>query len=152
MSTTPIILLENVRNLGKLGDTVKVKGGYARNFLIPSGIAVRATQENQAKFEARREELEKRALEKRSAAEKRLEQLNNVTITIRKRLQTEEKLFGSVGTRDIIDALSEKGITVAKKEINLPSGPIRQIGEYEIDVQLHSDLSAKIKLVVEPEA
>lgn len=141
-----VILLEKVHNLGDLGDTVSVKPGYGRNFLIPKGIAAPATNENVAKFEARRAELEKVAAEKLSAAEVRRESLANVAVTIACKAGDEGKLFGSVGTFDIAHAITEAGVQVEKREVRLPEGAIRQIGEYDIDVELHSDVVATVKV------
>lgn len=150
MTNTEIILQESVRNLGALGDIVKVKSGFARNFLIPHGIAIPATERNRELFEKRRVELEKIAKEKLAAAEKRAEQFKEIVLTLQRKTQTEDKLFGSVGIRDIAEALAEQGYEVEKKEIDLGK-PIRQIGEYEVQLQLHSDITVPIKVIVEPE-
>ena len=146
-----VILLERVANLGKLGDSVKVKAGYGRNFLIPQGKAVPATPDNVEKFEARRAELEKSAAEKLSTAEARKDALNNLVISIQQKAGDEGKLFGSVGTSDLAHAISEAGVHVEKREIRLPNGPIRQIGQHNIEVELHSDVIANITVNVEPE-
>lgn len=143
-----VILLENVRNLGELGEQVKVKAGYGRNFLIPQGKAVPANAENVAQFEEKRAELEKAAADKFSAAESRKAVLDNLEITITHQAGDEGKLFGSIGTIEIANAITETGTEVAKSEIRLPEGPLRQVGDYEIDVQLHSDVIATIKLSV----
>lgn len=146
-----VILLERIANLGSLGDTVKVKAGYGRNFLIPQGKAVPATTDNVAKFEARRAELEKVAAEKLGTAEARKDALANVTITIQQKAGEEGKLFGSVGTHDIADAITAAGVAVEKREIRLPEGAIRQIGEHKIEVELHSDVVTEVTVNIEPE-
>ncbi len=143
-----VILLEKIANLGNLGDKVTVKAGYGRNFLLPQGKATAATPENIAEFEARRAELERIANEKRAAAEARAEQLNELVVTITANVGEEGKLFGSIGTQDIADALTASGIEVAKSEVRLPEGTIRQTGEYDIMLQLHSEVNAEIKLIV----
>ena len=149
-----VILLEKVHKLGSLGDQVKVKPGFGRNYLIPSGKAVSATKENIAKFDERRAELEKQQQESLAKAGTRAEKLNEVTVSIARKAGAEGKLFGSVGTIDIADAVTESGVELAKHEIRLPEGPIRSIGEYELDVQLHADVTATIKVnvVVDEEA
>ncbi|AJE22759.1 50S ribosomal protein L9 [Azotobacter chroococcum] len=143
-----VILLEKIANLGNLGDKVSVKGGYARNFLLPQGKATAATAENVAAFEARRAELERLAAEKRASAEERAAQLNELEITITATAGDEGKLFGSIGTADIADALTGAGLEVAKSEVRLPNGTIRQTGEYEVALHLHTDVEASIRLVV----
>lgn len=146
-----VILKEKIRNLGDLGESVNVKPGYARNFLIPQGKALRATKENLAAFEKQRAELEKVAKEKLADAEKQLAELNEATFTIKAKAGEGGKLFGSIGTRDVADHITEKGVTVAKHQVRMPHGVIRETGEFDIDVQLHTDLTAHIKLVVEAE-
>ncbi len=143
-----IILLEKIANLGNLGDKVSVKGGYARNFLLPQGKATAATAENVAAFEARRAELERLAAEKKASAEERAAQLNELEITITATAGDEGKLFGSIGTADIADALTAAGLEVAKSEVRLPNGTIRQTGEYDVALHLHTDVEASIRLVV----
>lgn len=143
-----VILLEKVANLGNLGDKVSVKAGYGRNYLLPQGKATAATPENIAEFEARRAELERIAAEKRAAAEARAAQLNELVVTITANVGEEGKLFGSIGTQDIADALTASGIEVAKSEVRLPEGTIRQTGEYDIKLQLHSEVDAEVKLIV----
>lgn len=144
-----VILLEKVHNLGDLGDNVNVKSGYGRNFLIPKGIAVPATTENIAKLEAKRAELEQTAVEKLSTAEARQKALNELgPVTIAHKAGEEGKLFGSVGTVDIATAIIEAGVDVAKREVRLPEGAIRVVGEYDITIDLHSDLTANIKVNV----
>ena len=143
-----VILLEKVHSLGGLGDQVKVKAGYGRNYLIPQGKAVSATPDNVAKFEARREELEKAAAEKLAAAEARKAKLEGLQVSIAHKAGDEGKLFGSVGTADIAEAISATGTEVAKSEVRLPAGVLRNVGEFDIDVELHSDVVVTIKLNV----
>ncbi|MDG5498176.1 50S ribosomal protein L9 [Marinobacter sp. BGYM27] len=143
-----VILLEKVANLGSLGDKVKVKAGYGRNFLLPYGKAVPATGANIEEFEARRAELEKAAAEKLAAAEARAEALNGAAFTITSKAGDEGKLFGSIGVRDIADAVTAGGTEIEKSEVKMPEGPLRAIGEYDIELQLHSDVSVTIKVTV----
>jgi large subunit ribosomal protein L9 len=146
-----VILLERIGNLGDLGEEVVVKPGFARNFLIPQGKAVRATTENRAVFEERRAELERLANERLGEARERAGKLEGVSITIVVKAGEEGKLYGSVGTQDIADAVAAKGVEIEKSEVRLPEGTIRAVGEYEIDVQLHSDVLVTIALAVVPE-
>jgi large subunit ribosomal protein L9 len=146
-----VILLERISSLGKLGDTVKVKAGYGRNFLIPQGKAVPATADNVEKFEARRAELEKAASERLDTAEARKDALSQLSISITQKAGDEGKLFGSVGTSDIAHAITEAGVPVEKREIRLPNGPLRQIGEHIVEVELHSDVVVAITVNVAPE-
>lgn len=146
-----VILLEKVENLGALGDRVKVRAGYARNYLIPQGKAKYATEANIAEFEARRAELERAAAEALQAAEARKAALDGLKVTVKAHAGGEGKLFGSVGPGDIAHALEEAGHEVERKEIRLPAGPIRQIGEYEVTLHLHSDVDAVITVEVVPE-
>lgn len=143
-----VILLEKVENLGGLGDKVNVKSGYGRNFLIPGGKATPATAESIAAFEARRAELEQAAAEALTAAQERGEKLQDMTITISGKAGDEGKLFGSIGTTDIADAISAAGVAVEKREVRLPEGPIRAIGKYEIDLHLHTDVNAVVSVAV----
>lgn len=143
-----VILLEKVGRLGNLGDQVNVKPGYGRNFLIPFGKAVAATKNNVAEFEQRRAELESAAAERRAAAEARAAELAEKVVTIAANAGDEGKLFGSIGTRDIADAITASGIAVEKSEVRLPNGVIRETGEFQIDVQLHSDVTQSITLRV----
>jgi len=143
-----VILLEKVENLGNLGDKVAVRSGYARNFLVPSGKAKYATPENIAEFEARRAELEKAAAEALAAAEARREKLDGMEVSITMKAGSEGKLFGSVGTADIAEAVTAAGAELAKREVRLPEGVLRTAGEYEIDLHLHSDVNASIKLTI----
>ncbi|KAF0192641.1 MAG: large subunit ribosomal protein L9 [Gammaproteobacteria bacterium] len=147
-----IILLEQITNLGELGDLVKVKQGYGRNYLIPLGKAVAATPDNKAKFEARRAELQKTAAERLASAKARFDLLNNRTVLIRARAGDGGKLFGSVGTVDIAESLSAQGSAVEKREILMPDGPIRETGAFEIALSLHPDVTATITISVEAEA
>lgn len=147
-----IILLDKVANLGGLGDQVTVKSGYARNFLFPSGKAVPATKSNVEMFEQRRAELEAKLAADLKAAEERAEKINALdAIVIASKAGDEGKLFGSIGTRDIADAVSAAGVEVQKSEILMPHGTIREVGEFEIELQLHADVLAAITLKVEAE-
>jgi len=144
-----VILLENIGNLGGLGDRVDVKSGFGRNFLIPQGKAVSATRENIAQFEERRAELEAAAAETVAAAETRAEAINALdTITIEANAGEEGKLFGSIGTRDITDAVTAAGCAIDKSEVRLPEGALRELGEYEIAIQVHSKVTATVNLNV----
>lgn len=144
-----IILLEKIRNLGELGALVDVKPGYARNYLIPEGKAVFATKANLADFEVNRAALEKAALSRLSEAQKRAESLQGKEITLLVRATEEGKLFGSVTSREIVDALSKLGETVERREIDMPTGPIHHLGSYGIQLLLHGDASATITVKVE---
>ena len=143
-----IILLEKIGSLGDLGDEVTVKGGFARNYLIPQGKAVRATAENRGVFEERRAELERAAEEQRAAAQTRAEGLEGKVVTIVVKAGEEGKLYGSVGTQDIVDALQSEQVEIARSEVRMPEGVIRVTGEYEIDLQLHSDVTVTIQVNV----
>ena len=144
-----LILLEKVRNLGMLGDKVTVKPGYGRNFLLPQGRAVRVTAENLAKFEARRAELEKIAKDALDNAHVRAQKLAEQVISVAARASDEGKLFGSVGAKDIASAVAGLGVELEAKEVLLPDGPLRDVGEYTIELQLHSDVVQAIKVLVE---
>lgn len=147
-----VILLENVANLGTLGDKVNVRPGYGRNFLLPQKKAVPATKENIEVFEARRAELEKAAAEALAAAQGRAEKIAELgQVTIRAQAGEEGKLFGSVAVADIADALTAAGIELEKREVTLPEGPIRVTGEYEVELQLHPEVMQSIKVIVEAE-
>ncbi|HCI02748.1 MAG: 50S ribosomal protein L9 [Oceanospirillaceae bacterium] len=146
-----VILLEKVGKLGSLGDQVNVKSGFGRNFLIPQGKAVPANKANKEAFEARRSELEAAAAEKLAAAQARAEAMNELTVTIVANAGDEGKLFGSIGTKDIADALAAAGQTVDKSEVKLPEGALRNIGSYAIALQLHSDVSVEVTVQVEAE-
>lgn len=143
-----VILLEKVHKLGALGDRVNVKPGFGRNYLIPSGKAVSATADNIAKFDARRAELEKQEQDAFNEANARAEKLNATAVSIARKAGDEGKLFGSVGTADIAEAVTATGVELSKQEIRLPEGPIRSTGEIELDVQLHADVTATIKVNV----
>ena len=146
-----VILLEKVENLGNLGDRVNVRPGYGRNYLIPTGKATAATPENIKAFEERRAELEKQAAEALAAAEARRAQLEGLTVTITAKAGDEGKLFGSVGTADIAEAVTGAGVAIEKREVRMPEGPIRVTGEYQIELHLHTDVDASVKVVVEAE-
>jgi large subunit ribosomal protein L9 len=143
-----VILLEKVQNLGGLGEQVSVKPGYARNFLIPQGKAKPATKDNVAEFEARRAELEKVAAEQLAAAQATYEKMNGMVVSVEASAGEEGKLFGSVGTQDIADALSAAGFTVERRQVRMPEGVLRHTGTFEIDVQLHTDVVASINVEV----
>ncbi len=143
-----VILLEKVRNLGNLGDTVEVKPGFARNYLLPEGKAVRATKVNLEQFEVRRAELEKKAADLLTEAEQRAEKLNELAIQIAVLTSDEGKLYGSVGPHDIAAAIHDSGMPVLKREISMPEGPIHSVGEYTIPVLVHSDVTANVKVTI----
>ncbi|EHR40205.1 MULTISPECIES: 50S ribosomal protein L9 [Alishewanella] len=148
-----IILLDKVANLGGLGDNVTVKSGYARNFLFPQGKAVPATKANIEKFEARRAELEAKLAAGLAAANDRAAKVAELAqVTIASKAGDEGKLFGSVGTRDIADAITEAGVAVTKAEVKLPNGTLRETGEFDIDLQLHAEVIATIKVIIIAEA
>ena len=146
-----VILLEKVENLGSLGDRVNVKPGYGRNFLIPSGKATPATEEHIKAFEARRAELEKAAAEVFAEAEARRDRLQDMTVTVQAKAGDEGKLFGSVGTADIAEAITAAGVEVERSEVRLPEGAFRQLGEYQVQLHLHSDVNTEITLLIEAE-
>jgi large subunit ribosomal protein L9 len=147
-----VILLEKVINLGNLGDQVKVKSGYARNFLLPKGKAVMATKDNIARFEERRAELEAKAAEQLATAQARAEKLAALgSVSITARAGDEGKLFGSVTAADIADAITAGGVEVAKSEVKMPEGPIRTTGEFELMVQLHNDVAQSVNVNVAAE-
>lgn len=144
-----IILLDKVANLGSLGDQVEVKSGYARNFLFPQGKAVPATAANISKFEERRAELEAKLAADLAAAEQRAEQVNALeAVVITSKAGDEGKLFGSIGTRDIADAVTAAGVAVKKSEVLLPNGTLREVGEYSVELHLHSDVFATVTVQV----
>ncbi|MDP2097845.1 MAG: 50S ribosomal protein L9 [Methylococcales bacterium] len=147
-----VILLEKIANLGNLGDKVAIKSGYGRNYLIPYGKAVSATPTKIAEFEERRAELEKAAAEKLSAAQARANSLSKLQVVITHKAGDEGKLFGSVGTQNIADAITEAGVAVEKHEIRLPQGVIRHIGEYQIDIHCHTDVVVKMPINIAAEA
>ncbi|MBT3625103.1 MAG: 50S ribosomal protein L9 [Gammaproteobacteria bacterium] len=143
-----VILLESVQKLGELGDKVTVKSGYGRNFLIPQKKAVPATAENLQQFEERRAELEAAAGDKLSIAKNRAEKVDELSITITTKAGEEGKLFGSITVRDIAEASEAVGVKLEKSEVRLPEGPIRELGEFEINIHLHPEVDAVLKLAV----
>ena len=143
-----VILMEKVANLGNLGDVVKVKDGFARNFLIPQGKAKRATAANLKEFEGRRAELEKKANEQLASSQERATKLEGLKIDIAQKAGVDGRLFGSVTSSDIVDALGKQGIEVRKAEIRMPQGPLKHIGEFPVTIQLHSDVLAHITVHV----
>jgi large subunit ribosomal protein L9 len=143
-----LILLENVRNLGKLGDKVKVKPGYGRNYLLPQGKAVRVNAENLAAFEARRAEYEAKANKLLADADTRKAKLTDVTVTIAANASPEGKLYGSVGPREIAEALQAAGHDIHKGEVIQGEGPIRHIGEFDVVISLHADVQGAVKVIV----
>jgi large subunit ribosomal protein L9 len=144
-----IILLEKVENVGKIGDRVRVKSGYARNYLIPKGKATLATPENIAKFEARRAELEAKAAAELAEAQERAKKLEGLVLKIEMQAGSEGKLFGSVGTVDIAEEIRKHGVEVERSEIRLLEGPLRVVGEHRVHVHLHTDVNVEITVVVE---
>jgi large subunit ribosomal protein L9 len=144
-----VILCEKIRNLGNLGDTVNVKAGYARNFLVPKAKAVFATKENIATFQARKAALEQAAAEILKAAQVRAEKINGLgTITLSALASEEGKLFGSISVREISDAVTAAGAVIEKNEVDMPLGPIHNVGEYDVDILLHTDVVAKVHVVI----
>lgn len=144
-----VILLDKIARLGGLGDKVNVKSGFARNYLIPQGKAVMATKDNLAAFEARRAELEAKLADVQAAAEARAAQVAGLEkVVIAAKSGDEGKLFGSIGTRDIADAITAAGVAVAKGEVRLPTGVLRTTGEYDIALQLHSDVKTSVKVEI----
>jgi large subunit ribosomal protein L9 len=143
-----IILMDKVVNLGNLGDVVKVKDGYARNFLIPTGRARRATQANMDAFAAQKAELERVAAEKLADAQSRSEKLEGYSVTISQKAGVDGRLFGSITNADIADALKAQGHAVAKADVRLPDGPLKAIGEFDVVLALHTDVLANIKVMV----
>ena len=146
-----IILLEKVQNLGDLGEKVSVKAGFGRNFLIPSGKAIPATEANTAEFEARRAELEKVAAEKLAVAQARADKLAELSITITRKASDEGKLFGSVSNIDVAQAVTDAGVEVSKADVRMPDGAIRDIGEYDIALHFHTDVDATLTVTVAAE-
>ena len=144
-----IILLEKVDNVGGIGDLVKVKSGYARNFLIPQGKATLATAANKAKFEARRAELETKAAGEFAVAQARAKKFEGQVIRVRAQTGTEGKLFGSVGTVDIVEACEKLGMPVERSEVRLPDGPLRIVGEHHVELHLHADVNVDLTVIVE---
>jgi large subunit ribosomal protein L9 len=146
-----VILLEKVAHLGNLGDVVRVKDGYGRNFLIPNRIARRATSEAIAEFEARRAELEKAAAEKLAAAQAQAEKLNGLRVSVSQKAGVDGRLFGSVTNHDIADALEKQGFKLDKAQVRMPNGPLKAVGEYQLAVGLHTDVIAEVVVVVSGE-
>jgi large subunit ribosomal protein L9 len=147
-----VILLEKITNLGSLGDVVKVKDGFARNFLIPKGKAKRATPENLAEFEKRRGELERAQAETLAAAQARGTEIDGLTVQLTRRAGADGRLFGSVTTHDIADAITALGHTVERSEIRLPQGPLKTVGDHDVAVALHGDVVVHVKVSVLGEA
>ena len=148
-----VILMEKIRNLGALGDKVNVKAGYGRNYLIPEGKAVFATPSNITKFELQRAELEKAEAAQLQAAVDRKETLEKLAaVVIAGKAGEEGKLFGSIGTRDIAEAITKAGVEVEKSEVEMPNGALRHVGEYEVVLKLHSDVTANVKISITAEA
>lgn len=145
-----VILQERVTNLGNVGDQVNVKPGFARNYLLPRGKAVQATENNIVAFEKRRAELEKKAAEVLAAAKERVTHLEGHVVTLAVQASEEGKLFGSISPRDIAKAVRDSGKALEKSEVEMPEGPIRTVGEFSITVHLHGEVSAKIKVIVNP--
>jgi large subunit ribosomal protein L9 len=143
-----IILLEKVANLGNIGDKVKVRSGYGRNFLLPQGKATLATAVNVAKFEARRAELEKNAQDQLTSATERAEAMKEFKLTISAKAGTEGKLFGSIGTADIADAATRAGFKVTRSEVRLPNGSIRTVGEHNVNLHLHADVDFNLPVTI----
>ena len=147
-----VILLEKITNLGDLGEQVEVKAGYGSNYLIPQHKAVPATDQNVERFESRRAELERLADEKKAEAMDRAEKIGEISLTLAGKAGEEGKLFGSITGRDIADAVTARGVSLEKSEVRLPEGPIREIGEFEIDVHLHAEVDVFVKVAVVAEA
>ena len=143
-----IILMQKVANLGNIGDKVKVKAGYGRNYLLPQGKATLATPENVAKFEARRAEFEKAAKEELSSAQARAAKLEGFKLTLTAKAGGEGKLFGSVGNSDIVEGLRKAGHTVERAEVRMPNGPIRQAGEHVVQLHLHTDVTVELPVTI----
>jgi large subunit ribosomal protein L9 len=143
-----VILLQKVANLGTIGDRVKVRSGYGRNFLLPQGKATLATADNVARFEARRAELERQAREHLTSAEERAGAMKEFRLTIHAKAGTEGKLFGSIGTSDIAEAATREGFKVERSEVRMPAGPLRTVGEHLIHLHLHADVDVPLHIVI----
>ncbi len=143
-----VILLDNIENLGKIGDLVSVKAGYGRNFLLPKGKAALATKENIVEFEAKRAGLEKAAAEDLSSAKARAELVQGMELVIPANAGSEGKLFGSIGPIDIAEAFSKVGVEVGRSEIRLPDGPLHEIGDFEVGLHLHPEINVEITVKV----
>jgi large subunit ribosomal protein L9 len=146
-----VILLQKVANLGNIGDRVKVRSGFGRNFLLPQGKATLATPENVARFEARRAELERLAREDLTSASERAEAMKDFKLTISAKAGTEGKLFGSIGTADIAEACSKAGFKIERSEVRLASGPLRTLGEHLVSLHLHADVDVPLAVSIVPE-
>jgi large subunit ribosomal protein L9 len=143
-----VILLQKVANLGNVGERVKVRSGFGRNFLLPQGKATLATPENIARFEARREELERVARENLVSAEERAAAIKDFTLTIHAKAGTEGKLFGSIGTSDIAEACTRAGFRIERSEVRLPNGPLRLLGEHAVSLHLHADVDVPLHVTI----
>ena len=143
-----LILLEKVAQLGDPGDLVNVKSGYGRNFLIPTGKAIRADEENKAEYEKRKEEILKAEIDRKQAANEQAKKLESLVLNIEVPVSEEGTLYGSVGTREITDAIAEKGIDLEKSSIRLPEGTFKEVGEYSLDIELHPEVVQSIKVVI----
>jgi len=143
-----VILLQKVQNLGNIGDRVKVRSGFGRNFLLPQGKATLATPANVAKFQAQRAELERAAQEQLGSASQRAEGLKEFHLTIHAKAGTEGKLFGSIGTSDIAEALTRAGHTVTRSEVRMPTGPLRAVGEHTVTLHLHADINLNLPVTI----
>jgi large subunit ribosomal protein L9 len=143
-----VILLQKIANLGNVGDRVKVRSGFGRNFLLPQGKATLATAENVARFEARREELERAAREHLSSAGERAEAMKDFRLTVHAKAGTEGKLFGSIGTSDIAEACTRAGFKIERSEVRLPAGPLRMLGEHTVSLHLHADVDVPLHVTI----
>jgi large subunit ribosomal protein L9 len=143
-----VILLQKVANLGNIGDRVKVRSGYGRNFLLPQGKATLATPDNVARFEARRDELEKAAREHLTSAQERAVALKDFKLVITAKSGTEGKLFGSIGTSDIAEALGKQGFKVERSEVRMPNGPLRMVGDHSVGLHLHADIDVPLAVSI----
>ncbi len=143
-----VILLEKVANLGNVGDRVKVRSGYGRNFLLPQGKATLATADNVARFEARRTELERLARENLGSAEERAAAIKDFKLTVHAKAGTEGKLYGSIGTADIAEACTREGFSIERSEVRLPAGPLRLIGEHLVSLHLHADIDVPLHITI----
>lgn len=143
-----LILLQRIDNLGELGDVVKVKAGYGRNFLLPQGKATVANEANRAKFETIRAELEAKADAEKAAAKQRAESLATTAIEVAARVQSDDQLYGSISTYDIVSALAEAGVEVERAEVRMPDGPLRQLGEHSISLHFHSEVDVPVMVTV----
>ena len=143
-----VILLQKVANLGNIGDRVKVRSGYGRNYLLPGGKATLATPDNVKRFEARREELEKLAREQLSGAEERAAAMKDFKLTITAKAGTEGKLFGSIGTSDVAEAATKAGFKVERSEVRMPNGPLRTVGEHSVGLHLHADIDVPMTVLI----